>query len=99
MQPFLDFSLPIAGRSPRSRHASRSGSVRAAVDRPLLSRQYLELLRATGPRSDFEMAAALARPLSSICSTRNGLKDLIVASEEYEETPWRTKRTRWQVAK
>lgn len=99
--PFLNFdqdcNLPVNGKTPRSRHASSTGAVRASKDRGALSVAYLNLLRTAGPRSDFEAAAALGRMVSSICSTRNGLGDLIVASEEYESTPFRTKRTRWMV--
>lgn len=99
--PFLDFdrdcNLPVAGKAPRSRHASRSGAVRAAKDRGALSVAYVQLLRVAGPRSDHEAAKALGREVSSINSTRNGLGDLIEASDQYEQTPYRTKRTRWQL--
>lgn len=100
---FLDFdrdvNLPVVGKTPRSRHAGASGALRAAKDRGALSVAYLNLLRATGPRSDHEAAAALGRLVSSINSTRAGLKDLIVASDEFEQTQWNTRRTRWMVAK
>lgn len=93
----LELSLPIAGRTPRSRHASRSGAVRAAKDRGALSAAYLQLLRVAGPLSDFEAAAALGRLVSSINSTRNGLNHLVVPSDQVEDTPWGTKRTKWMV--
>lgn len=99
-QPAFDFSLPIAGRHPRARHASASGAARAATDRGALSVAMLQLLRAVGPRglSDYEMAAALGRPVSSMNSTRAGLGGLVVPSGSYEISPWGTKRTRWRLA-
>lgn len=96
-QPQLDFSLPVSGRTPRSRHASSSGARRASIDRGALSVAYIALLKATGPLSDHQAAHALGRLVSSINSTRAGLGELIVASGEYEETHWRTKRTKWGV--
>lgn len=100
-QPSLDFTaqLPIAGKTPRSRHHSHSGAVRAAKDRGQLSVAYLQLLRVAGPLSDHEAAHALGRLVSSLNSTRNGLGDLIVDSGEVEITPWHTKRTKWGLAK
>ena len=97
-QPAFDWSanLPVAGKSPRSRHASASGAQRAATDRGALSVAYLELLRATGPLSDYQAAAALGRLVSSINSTRNGLGELVEDSGQYEETPFGTKRTKWR---
>lgn len=101
MQPSLDLTvaLPVAGLSPRSRAASYSGAVRAAKDRGALSVSYLALLRVAGPLSDYEAAHSLGRLVSSICSTRNGLQGLIVASDQYESTDWGTRRTRWMVAR
>lgn len=100
-QPLLDWdadaSLPVAGRSPRSRSASHSGAVRASTDRGTLSVAYLNLLRVAGPRSDQEAAKALGRETCSINSTRNGLGDLVVASDQFEHTPFNTRRVRWQV--
>lgn len=95
----IQTSLPIAGRSPRRRHASHSGAVRASKDRGALSAAMLNLLRAVGPQglSDHEMATALARPLSSMNSCRNGLGDLIEESGNYELTDFGTQRTRWRV--
>lgn len=100
-QPSLDWdvNLPISGKAVRSRHASATGAHRAAIDRGALSVAYLNLLRAAGPLSDHAAARALGRETSSINSTRNGLGNLIVASDQFENTPFRTKRTRWMVAK
>ena len=93
-----DVTLPVSGRTPRSRHASASGAQRAAIDRGRLSVAYLELLRVTGPLSDHAAAKALGRETGSICSTRNGLGALVTDSGTYEHTDFGTKRTRWRVA-
>lgn len=84
--PLLDLAerpLPIAGRTPRARHASASGAEIAQRTRGSLQRRYLELLR-DGPRADFEAEAALGCMRSSICSTRNALIDagLVTDAEE-----------------
>lgn len=89
-------SLPVAGKTPRSRHASATGAQRAAIDRGALSVAYLNLLRTSGPMSDHAAAKALGRTLSSINSTRNGLGDLVTDSGEYESSEWNTKRTKWK---
>jgi hypothetical protein len=91
-----DVNLPVAGKTPRSRHASASGARRAARDRGALSVAYVNLLRTCGPLTDNAAADALGRPLSSICSTRNGLGELIEDAGEYETTAWGTKRTKWR---
>lgn len=100
-QPSLDWNadvrLPIAGKTPRSRHASSTGANRAATDRGALSLAYLALLRSIGPLSDHQAAKALGREVSSINSTRNGLGDLIEDSGEYETSEYGTKRIRWGV--
>jgi len=94
-----DVNLPVAGKTPRTRHASATGARRAAIDRGKLAVAYINLLRATGPLSDQAAAKALGREVSSINSTRNGLGDLIIDSGGYDETPFGTKRTKWTVRK
>jgi hypothetical protein len=89
-----DVRLPISGKTPRSRHASATGALRAAKDRGKLSCAYLELLRVAGPLTDDAASMALGRGLSSICSVRNGLGDLIVDAGSVR-TPWKTRRTTW----
>jgi hypothetical protein len=104
-QPFLDWTrdinLPVSGKTSRQRHASSTGAQRAVTTRGPLAKAYLDLLTIAGERgmSDFEAAAALGRLVSSMCSTRNGLRDLIVESGSYETTPFNTKRTRYTLAK
>lgn len=101
-QPLLDWNaditLPVSGKTPRSRHASATGAQKAASDRGRLSVAYLELLRVAGPLSDQAAAKALGRETCSINSTRNGLGALIVDSGEYEATAFGTKRTKWKAA-
>lgn len=89
--PLLDLAerpLPIAGRTPRARHASASGAEIAQRTRGTLQRRYLELLR-DGPRADFEAEAALGCMRSSICSTRNSLVQAgyVEDAEEYVVNP------------
>jgi hypothetical protein len=65
----------------------------------MLAVAYVNLLWAIGPLSDHEAAKALGRLVSSINSTRNNLGKRIVASDQFEVTPWGSKRVRWQVAR
>ena len=94
-----DISLPIRGKTPQARHGSATGAMVAGRTRGQLARDYLDLLARAGSRgmSDYEAADALGRLVSSICSTRNGLGELIMESGSWEETPWRTKRTRYRL--
>lgn len=91
-------TLPISGKSPRSRHHSASGARHAAIDRPSLALAYLDLLRRVGPLSDHAAAKALGRETGSINSTRNGLWDRVIDSGQVEETKFGTKRTQWALA-
>jgi hypothetical protein len=103
MQTGFDFSadvnLPVAGLTPSARHASSTGAQRAARDRGPLALAYLGLLKAAGPDglSDFEAARALGRMISSMCSTRNGLGDLVVPSGSFESSEFGTRRCRYTV--
>jgi len=96
-------TLPVNGKAPRQRHASFTGAVKAASDRPVLTMAYVALLRTLGPQSDQAAAKALGCGLSSINSVRDGLGASVVDSGHYETKTWpngrTTKRTRWQVAK
>ena len=93
-----DVNLPVSGLVPEARHGSATGAQVAARTRGALAVAYLDLLAVSGPLSDPEAASALGRALASICSTRNGLGVLVVASGTFEETPWGTKRCRWRRA-
>ena len=94
-----DASLPVQGRTVQARHSGSTGAQKAAKDRGPLAIAYLEMLKQAGPQglSDFEAAKALGRMISSMCSTRNGLGDLVVASGSYEITTFRTRRCRYTV--
>ena len=94
-----DVALPVQGRTTAARHAGSTGAQRAARDRGALALAYLALLRAAGEVgvSDYEAAHALGRLVSSLCSTRNGLGDLVTPSGSFEKTSFGTKRTRYQI--
>lgn len=95
-----DIALPVSGRTPSARHASATGARKAAADRGALSLRYRELLIAAGPLSDDECAKILARPVSSMCSVRNGWGDHVVESGTFQTVTWAngwtSKRTRWR---
>jgi hypothetical protein len=61
--------LPFA----RDSHESHRAAVKASATRATKTRAYLKLLYARGPLTDHEAAAAMALPLSSINSIRNGV--------------------------
>lgn len=95
-----DVRLPVQGRTVQARHAGATGAQQAGKTRGALALAYLNLLTIAGPRgmSDAEAADALGRGWSSICSTRNGLGDLVVPSGSFEETQYGTKRARYVLA-
>lgn len=90
-------SLPFRGKTYRARHASYSGAVTASATRGSVTLAYIALLKALGPLSDHAASKALGRPLSSVCSIRNGLLDRVVPSGEFETSEWGTKRVRWML--
>jgi hypothetical protein len=97
-----DVNLPVRGKTPRVKHAGAMGAQVAAKTRGKLAEDYLRLLETQATVrgwSDYEAALTLGRLVSSICSTRNGLGDLIEETGGYEETPFRTKRTRYRRAR
>lgn len=102
-QPNLDFSLPINGTSPRSRHHSRSGAEYAAPDRPSLTCDYLQLLRVCGPLSDQSAARMLGRETCSLNSTRGALVQAGVVEDSGEDeihvfaNGKTTTRTKWRL--
>lgn len=97
-----DVSLPVSGETPEARHASATGSQRAAKSRADLAVRYIALLKALGPLSDHEAARALGVGLSSINSTRDGVAGRaepkrVVPSGQYEVTAFGTRRVRWML--
>jgi hypothetical protein len=103
-QPAFDWSkdvtLPVSGKTVQARHAGATGAQAAVRTRGALLVAYLNLLAIAGERgmSDVEASDALGRPISSICSTRNGAGDLVVPSGSFETTKWGTRRTRFTLA-
>ncbi len=98
-----DTALPISGRTRAARHASASGAMVAARGRGALSVAYVKLLRECGPLSDEQAARALGRRLSSICSTRDGVGELVEPSGEWEIVVWpngrSSRRVKWRLCR
>lgn len=96
--PYTDQSLPFSGRSNVSRHSSWTGARAAVETRAEKTKVYAAFLKAFGPKTDQAAAAWLEYPLSSICSIRNGLGSLVVASghETHVQGTRSTKRTLWR---
>lgn len=99
MNSEMQTSLPFRGKTYRAKHASYSGAIAATVSRGAVTLQYIALLRELGPITDHAAAKALGRPLSSVCSIRNGLGDRVVPSGKFETSEWKTKRVLWVLAK
>jgi hypothetical protein len=72
-------TLPHQGLSRIARECSVEAAKAAAPRRGRLRARYLEYLRLMGCASDPMAADYLDVPLSSICSTRNGIKAQIEA--------------------
>jgi DNA-binding MarR family transcriptional regulator len=59
----------------RGSHASYKAAVSVSLTRKTKTVRYLRHLSIHGPQTDHEAAAALALPLSSVCSIRNNVVD------------------------
>jgi hypothetical protein len=102
-QPALEFtadtSLPISGRTPQARHASATGALAERERRGRFALVYRQLLIDAGPLSDCEAARITGRALASICSTRNGWREQVKPSGQFEAHTFAdgrsTKRVRW----
>lgn len=72
-------SLPYQGDTVEARIAGREAADHAAVRRGRLQARYLAVLLKVGAHglTDHEAAHALGCPVSSICSTRNGVRSQI----------------------
>ena len=104
----FDFDAPVVNGSPipfrgsrtATRHASWTGA--RAVVHTWAAKQsaYLQLLEAGGALTDNDAAALLKWPLSSVCSTRNGVIDRL-ETDGFELKTWddqrTTRRTRWRI--
>ena len=90
-----DCNLHVQGNTPSARHSGATGAHVAAKRRGLVALQYRQLLIDAGPQSDYEAASAMGRFVSSINSTRGGWRGHVIASGEFDRTPFGTLRTRW----
>ena len=101
-QPEFAWTAPINGRTPRSRHASYTGSVyvsRALGERVSAVKQ---LLQNHGPISDQSIAGLLKIALSSVnscraCLVRQGYQIIEVDFEEVQWSSGTTRRARRQL--
>ena len=88
---------PINGRTIAARHASFTGAVHACHARGEKLVALRQLLTHHGPLTINEVAAITGWPLSSVCSLKSALPDVV--PDGFEVVEWRagkaTKRTRW----
>ena len=100
-QDALDFSVPVSGLTRAARHSSWTGARQAVKTWTAKQSALLQLLtQAGGPMNDHELAAVLRWPLSSVCSVRNSVRDLL-APDGFDAVTWPdggvTRRTRWKI--
>jgi hypothetical protein len=92
--PYTEQSLPFA----RGSHTSHRAAVSAARGRGKVTQAYLSALKAAGADGliDAEAAALLKRPVSSVCSIRNGCihAGLVVKGGE-RKGPWGIAQQIW----
>ena len=93
-------TVPYSGATAASRAASKTGAIQAAGTLSVKQAAILEALGTAGPLTDQGLAERLRFPLSSVLSTRNSLRAVIVP-EGYEVVTWpdggHTRRTRWRL--
>jgi hypothetical protein len=100
-QPALDFCAPIAGRSPRARHASWTGAQAQAEVWTKKQQAMLDALTGRALTRN-ELAEALGLPITSICSVLDALvrSGHVEGSGDYQVMTWadgkQTKRERFQ---
>ena len=76
-QGAFDFeSIHFQGKTTKARHAGWIGARKALETRTWKRQAYEQLIRNHGPMTDNEAATVLGWPLSSVCSTRNGILEL-----------------------
>lgn len=73
--PMTQSGLPFQGRTVTSRHCSHQAAVSAASTRAWKSGRYLSWLKDVKKATDHFAAEHFGWPLSTVCSTRNGLVD------------------------
>lgn len=81
--PHTQDGLPFAAES----HESYQAAVRAADTRETKTKGYLRFLHRHGPATDHEARVALALPLSSINSIRNGAAKCGLVEKGSETAP------------
>jgi hypothetical protein len=92
--PYTEQSLPFA----RGSHTSHKAAVNAGPTRRTVTAKYLDALKAAGTRGliDAEAAGLLNRPVSSVCSIRNGCCDSGLVRKGGERMgPWGQLQTIW----
>ena len=90
--------LPFSGSTSLSRHASHSGAVKAAEQRPSQTARYVTWLTNRGEGTDAQAEAELRMPRYSVCSIRNSLlKRGRIEAVRVEVTNWGTRHTVWRM--
>lgn len=98
--PSAEPMLPWRGKGPTASGNGMKAAANAAVRRPSLQARYLEMLENAGRHgfTDHEASDFLRAPVSSICSTRNGVRRKIRANGS-RKGPWHEANTVWVLAK
>lgn len=83
--------IPIAGRTPRARHASWTGA-RSQVDCWTAKQSaFLQVLGNSGPLTRNELAGLLRWPVGSVCSILKSVRHRL-ESAGFEEVEWPDRR-------
>jgi hypothetical protein len=104
----IDWTAPISGNTPQSRHASWTGARHATRSMGAKMQALLQLLEHHGAKTDQEIAQITGWPLSSVCSSRNNLVRYAemyggfqIVPDGFDTMEWGpgdvTRRTRWVV--
>jgi hypothetical protein len=91
---YTQLGIPFA----RGSHTSHKAAVRVGPKRGAVTQKYLDLLREAGTRGliDAEAAGLLNRPVSSVCSIRNGCSNAGLIRRAGERMgPWGVAQTIW----
>lgn len=91
----LDFSAPITGRSPRARHASRSGAAAQVKVWTRKQSALLQVLNQGAAMTRNELAAVLGWPITSVCSVLWSVREQL-ESAGLDKQVWDDGRTTWR---
>lgn len=95
-------SLPFASHAPHliSAHHSAMAAEQAVSARARKSAAYLELVEHAGVAglTDHETVAATGWPMSSVCSIRNGVRELLWPADREAISPYGRSVTCWRKA-